>query len=175
MDSTEQAYRKIDARLRAHGVKRMSIRHRVTEAILEEARALEPTESLERRANRRLEHRLASITGAIRDVAGLPDNATGRSRALLLLSTIDEELAWLGDPQKPDIFAAIGTQVTDQQITTGPKLTRSALGAPQIDFGLIEETTENTLAVLNKWPKLRFAGFLLLLGSITAFVVTFAR
>ncbi len=122
--------------------------------------------------NRRQEQ----ITDNIRRQAGLPKNAQGYAQAILILQQTDVNAVWSAAIESPDSLHRLLAKIPlAPPIIAGPALSRSTLGPPQIDFGAIEETTNTTLAMLNRWPKVRFAGFLTILAGITAFIVTTAR
>lgn len=168
--SFEIAYRKIDSRLRAYGLDQMSVRHQVAAQIVQEAEQAIGEDSLEAKASRIFSQRHDQIVQVITQAHGV--NAP---QAVLMMRDANVSEIWRAAMIAPDSLPEVIAGKPLQALVTGPELTRSALGAPQIDFGVIEETTESTLAVLNRWPKLRFAGFLCLLGGLTAFIVSTAR
>lgn len=168
--SYEVAYRKIDARLRAYGLEQLSVRHEVAIAIVNTAQEAPGEQSLEVRASALFSARQLEIVRTIQDAHGVNE-----AQAILMMRQMDINKLWRTAMLEPQSLPALIESAQMTPLTTGPELTRSTLGAPQIDFGRIDETTESTLAVLNRWPKLRFAGFLCLLGGLTAFIVTTAR
>jgi len=175
MDPTELTYRKIDARLRIYGVRRMAARHRIASELIAQAGNSSGPDDLERRAGQVFDKRVARMSESIRQAAGLPDTAEGISRSLLLMGILDPELIWTADLSAPEVRQKIRAQTGHELIVTGPELTRSALGAPKINFGSIQDTTESTLAALNQLPKLRLAGYALLLVGLAFFIFTTAR
>ncbi|WP_269541925.1 hypothetical protein [Cerasicoccus fimbriatus] len=171
----ETVFRQISDRLRAYGVDHLSVRYTVTDAILREA-TQRGEDNLLAHASAVFNEHQAEIVETIRQHAGLPKNAQGRAQAVLILRQANANTIWPAAVESTEALRAeFAIHPLPPAITTGPALSRSTLGAPQINFGSIEETTNSTLAMLNRWPKLRFAGFLGILGGLTAFIVFTAR
>ncbi len=174
--ATEQAYNSIVARLRSYGVKGAVIRHQVAQEILFSAKQTAGDTPLEIEIGRIFKKQRRRILAALMDEMNLPQNRQGESLAVLALEELDAGLIWLASFRADATFKAeVAAQGVIEPIITGPKLARSTFGSPTIKFRALQDKTNKTLAVLNRWPSAKHGVLLLITAILILLVILIAR
>jgi len=177
--STDIAYRRIDSLLRAYGLQHAAIRGLQTQRILSTAIAIQRNtqEPLEAIAAKEVFKEMQSGLSQLSE--HLPELGETRSTEKLLLALRQTDIPktnpqiLLGNeaPDAPHL-----TRLTETyRIQNMPEVKRMSMGAPTLRFESLEEVTEQTSALFDRFPILRKLVPVAMTALFVFLIYTFAK
>lgn len=178
-DANDIAYDRVNALLRAFGIQSSSIRSTEAQRILAaavqtESTSSQPLETIVAETVYREIHKSLNTLSSL-----LSESSEGASHEKLLLA-----LKLTNIPHKhPQVILGVDLPTEEELVILKqvyrrqnfPKVKRSSMGPSALRFESIDEMTTQTSALLTRFPALRWAIQISLLGLITFILYTFVR
>jgi hypothetical protein len=177
-ESAHRAYQRIDALLRAYGIRNAAVRGEIALGILQESiSATTQSSALEALGASVV---LNKLDKAILQLQPDRENAEDRGSQKKLYLAIQHTRL----PQRrPDLLLGYAQAEPDELqrlenallLRKSPSLRRQSMGAPTLRFEGIEEVTSTTTAFFERWPLLRTSAKLFGVSLMIVLVYQFAK